>query len=363
MRREGVTPNTGNPWLEDDDARATWWVQATPGTTYWRCLVPARHLPGQALSLEINDLTETDPNDPLGFDMPRFRGDVAIWQFLGDQQRSRIAWSWQQKGHRTLMDVDDNYLRSVPKHLMKKSPWRPTIREALELKAAGVGTGYSNEAHRRDTQWLDGIICSTDYLADEYYQFNDNVWVCPNSIDPVDWQHEREESDVLRIGYYASGSHMNIDTPLVTEALKWAVRQEGVEIVEIGATNPAWSFKKTTRPWASDLVEARKHLFSIDIGIAPLVKNRWSEGKSDVKALEYAMAGVMPIVQGNVSPYEPWAWWPYTPVTKDDWSDVIRDVVTHREDVKARAAEAKAWVMENRTIDKTIHLWEAAIRG
>lgn len=362
MRTEGVAPETGNPWLTDDDAKATWWAQATPGTTYWRCLVPARHLPGQSLLLGLDDLKETGP-EPLDFDMPRFRGDVAIWQFLGDEQRSRIAWGWREKGYRTLMDVDDNYLRPLDKHRAKDSPWRPTREEARAHMLAGKGTGYSNEAHRRDTAWLDGIICSTDYLADEYYQYNDNVWVCPNSIDPADWQHEREESDILRIGYYASASHMGHDTPLVTEALKWATRQEGVEFYEMGATNPSWSFPKRQFSWHKDLSKARENLFKIDIGIAPLKATKWANGKSDVKALEYAMAGVLPIVQGDCAPYEPWSWWHYTPVTKDDWSDVIRDVVNNREDVKARAAEAKAWVMENRTIDKTIHLWEEAIRG
>ena len=67
---------------------ATFWHQASPGTTSWRCLVPARHLPGQSIPVTEDDLAE----DGERIIFPRQRGNAAIWQFLGDDTRSRMAF-------------------------------------------------------------------------------------------------------------------------------------------------------------------------------------------------------------------------------------------------------------------------------
>lgn len=354
--RKLIVEDDPNPFLErgpDEACEATWWHQLTPGTTYWRCLVPARHLPGQTLSFGWDDLAEKDDVPYL----PRQRG-AAIWQFLGDTARTRIALgNHELHGHRTLMEVDDNYLRPAP-YLKGKaySPWKETIAQA-----EAAGGGYSNEMHRLVAPLVDGIICATDYLADAYSEFNDNIYVCPNSIDPADWQYEREPHDAFRIVYYGSSSH-TVDAPLVTDALKWAARQPGVEVWTVGFKNPAWSFPHQTLPWDKDLVKARKNLFKFDLGIAPLKPTKWANGKSDVKALEYAMAGVLPLVS-NAVPYQTLQHLPDLVIDDGGWLEAIRYFVKNPDLAAQRAAEVKDWVMSDRTIQATIGLWKEAISG
>lgn len=345
-----------NPVLERgkrERVDATFWVQATPGTTYWRCLVPARHLPGQALAFTKFDLQEKDGTPYL----PRQRG-TAVWQFLGDENRSRIALGMAQThGVRTLMEVDDNYLRPAPYlHGKKVTPWVKTRTEALQPGSSG----YSHEMHKLVTPYLDGIICSTEFLADRYAEFNNNIYVCPNSVDPDDWQYEREPHDAFRIVYYGSSSH-TVDAPLVTDALKWAAKQPGVEVYTVGFKNKAWSFPHKVVPWNPDLATARSYLFSFDLGIAPLKANEWSNGKSDVKALEYAMAGVLPVLQ-DAEPYKPWKG--IVPMAKDaaEWQEIIRWAVQNPGEVTAFADEAKRYVLRERTIQSTIHTWREAIK-
>lgn len=355
-----VTPEIvdPNPMLErgpEEDCVATFWHQATPGTTYWRCLVPARHLPAQTLPFLPTDLAEKDGVPYL----PRQRGDTAIWQFLGDENRSKVALAMGQiHGTRTLMEVDDNYLRqaSYVRKLGSRLPWANTVAEARE-----TGRSYSHEMHRFLATQVEGIICATDYLADRYADYNDNLWVCPNSVDPDDWQYDREPHDAFRIVYYGSPTHV-ADTPLVTKALKWAARQPGVEVWTVGFTNPAWSFPHQSVPWGSDLVEARKHLFKFDLGIAPLKGDEWSNGKSDVKTLEYAMAGVCPLVS-NAVPYRSLLHIPDLVIDDNGWEDAIRYFVKNQDLARQRAAEVKDWVLEERTIQSNVHLWREAING
>lgn len=356
MSTQLAVAESPNPSLvrdEDEECLATWWQQATPGTSYWRCLVPARYLPGQVLPFTNIDLLEDESGTPV---MPRQRG-TAIWQFLGDSRRSRIALGMQELyGTRTFMEVDDNYLRAAPHMYGKReSPWKPKI--------ADDPIGYTHERHRLVTPELDGIICSTEYLAEQYDKYNDNVYVCPNSIDPIDWEYERAEDDgVFRIVYYGSPSHV-ADAPIVTDALKWAARQPGVEIWTVGFEVPSWSFRHHYSAWADSLEEARQKLFRFDLGIAPLKSNPWADGKSDIKVMEYAMAGVLPLMS-RVESHKPWFdVAPDLVLKKDDWMNAIRWAVKNPEEVKARAAEIKSHILENRTIHQSIGAWREVLNA
>lgn len=330
---------------------ATFWRQATPGTTYWRGYVPMLHLPGQMCKMEDSSLAMEDGQLILNG-----HEGTALWQFLGDDGRSRIALQLQRQGIRTVMEVDDNYLRFAPPLYGKYGSWTRTHREAMEN-----GTGYSVEMHRKVVPMMDAIVCATEALAEEYAEYNDSVYVCPNSIMPEDWEVERVESDILRIGYYGSPSHVR-DYPRVKKALKWAARQRDVQVVFIGFQPPGWSGDVVA--WEDDVIKGRQNLGAIDVGIAPLTRNVWADGKSDVKALEYAMAGVMPIVE-DAPPYSPWkrSGWGYVPSTEAEWEEVIRHVVAHRDIVPAEAAKAKAYVLAERTIEKNIHAWREAVSG
>ena len=339
-------------FVREGEALATWFRQATPGTTYWRCYIPARYLPGQVVPIEPDSLSEVDENTIA----LKHAAGVLVWQFLGDDGRTRIALQMQKQGHETVMEVDDNYLRYAPPLYGKAGSWQKTHAEAMEN-----GTGYSTEMHRKVVPMMDRIVCATPNLADEYSEWNDNVYVARNSIDPTDWEDlpAREESEVLRIGYYGSPSHMK-DYPLVKKAIKWAQRQKDVEVSMIGFTPPGWSGPAI--PWEDQMFAARAHLTGLDVGIAPIKENPWANGKSDVKALEYAMAGVMPIVQ-DAPPYSPWKdmGWEWMPRTEADWVDAIHDIVANRDMVGVLANDAKAYVLRERTIEQEIVAWREAL--
>jgi hypothetical protein len=296
--------------------------------------------------------------------MPRKRG-INIWQFLGDFARSQVALEMARiHGERVLMELDDNYLVCAPylKNLPNR-PWADTIAEAEENMRRGVGSMYSHEMHRKIAPMFDALIVATEYLADKYDKYNDNIYVCPNSIDPVDWQYEKPADDgIFRIVYYGSYSHRR-DTPLITKAMKWAAKQPGVEIWVQGFDPKDWSFPHRVVPWTYDLPVARENLFRFDLGMSPVVANPWSNAKSDLKGLEYSMAGVMPLMSDTVS-YADFKRHDADLVVKDgDWMEVIKHYVKNQDIVKEKAASAKKWVLDNRTIDKSIHLWREAISG
>jgi hypothetical protein len=336
--------------FEQEGSLATFWRQATPGTTYWRGYLPMKALPGQVRMLGPDSLALSDD----GVLTLHGNEGTSIWQFLGDDGRSRVALQLRRQGVRTLMEVDDNYLRYAPPLYGKYGAWTKTHKEAV-----ANGTGYSVEMHRVVVPQMDGIIVATEQLANEYAEWNDHVYHCPNSVDPGDWDVERAPSEKLRIGYYGSPSHAK-DWPLVKKAMKRLARNPDVEIVLAGFSPAGWT--GTILPWADDLFAARQNIGRIDVGIAPLVENRWSLGKSDVKALEYAMGGAMPILQ-DAAPYSPWknAGWEWMAKTEQDWYDLLHEIVANRDLVPTLAQAAKDYVLANRTIEQNIHHWREAV--
>ncbi len=333
---------------------ATWWRQKTPGSYYWRTLVPARALPGQTLFFhQMTDWKDTDPKDPDShIDFPRLQG-ASVWQFAGNATTATLLRVMQLQGTRVLMEVDDNYLMDPDVGMSRD--WQ------ADFDRDGQSDKFSYAAHASICRWVDGVIVSTPELAEVYGQLNENVHVCRNSVDPADWpETEREDDGILRIGWAASHSHI-VDAPLVRRALMWAAEQKDVEVYVYGIGDVArfpGAVKKV--PWTDSLTDYRASLARLDVQVCPLIETQWSRGKSDVKALEAAMAGSWPIVSA-ASPYKPWHEQTMVCGGKRDWLAALRWAVLHRDEIPALAAKAKAYVMGERLIEHEIGKWRQAV--
>lgn len=259
----------------------------------------------------------------------------------------------QQAGFRVMIEVDDNYLISAP-HLQSKSrEWNMRIDPKQDT--------YSHEAHERLCGFVDGVICTTETLAEAYRQVNDNVFVCRNSVDPDDWPEPVKPDDgVLRIGYAASHSHL-YDAAEIRRALSWAADQRKVEIVMFGL-DPKWSFPYTIVPWTKDLAEYRRSLQILDVSMCPLRAGKWADSKSDIKLMEAAMAGACSVISDR-PPYSEWVDTPeaLTARTPKEFLKQVKWLVGNRDAVRGLADACKARVMRERTIHTEIERWREAV--
>lgn len=328
---------------QPQDLKATFYCQATPITTYLRCELPARYLPGK-VSREI-----VRAQDDQDFWYPDHEG-AAILQFAGDASWALNVHGLQTKGVRVLMESDDNYFTVAPR--MKATSWGKTKQDA----------SHSLEGHASILKWVDGCIVTTEYLAKQYRKHCPNVWVAPNTVDPLDWpQLKKRDDGILRIGWFASSSHID-DAKLVHRAMEWASRQPDVEVWTMGY-RPPWRFPHRHVQW-QDLPGYREALHELDIGVAPIVGTPWALCRSDLKALEYSMAGVLPVVS-EVAPYELFTHGENCLKAKDagDFYKRIRSLVQNRGQVKPLAKEAKEYVLRERTTEAQIDLWRQAVDG
>jgi hypothetical protein len=337
--------------IEPSKYQATLYHQATPATTYWRCELPARFLPGKVHAAPHLSVEHHEDGSLL---FPDVENGVAIMQFPGDQGSALIATVMESQGLKFIVEVDDNYLDRGDELWRLRAGWGQTIGD----------TPHTTQGHAWICEHAAGVIVTTEQLKQAYDRVNDNVVVARNSIDPDDWPpYVKPRDDVFRIGWYASGSH-DRDQMMCKKAMAWASRQDNVEIVNIGLNPTGWNFSRRWIGWRDDFLEHRHELLKLDVGISPLIGTPMTKFRSDVKALEYAMGGAMPILQGE-RPYDEWRDKPFARIcwTPADWMNAIQWAVRNRDEVRRLGAACREHVLKERTFRTEIHKWRAAIGG
>lgn len=342
-------PVDGDPPVQQTTLAATFYTQRNAAQTYWRCQVPGRRLPA---AVQPGPPTHTlEPT--LRF--PEHRG-AAVFAAPGDGARAVVAALLQERGVPVLVEADDDYLGFSSVHA--RAGW---------ARAVDGGSPHSTERHGVIVASADAVIVATEELARLYGRVNGNVFVCPNSIEPSDWPHVGEPDDgVVRIGWLASASHAD-DRELVEPALEWASEQPGVEVVAMGVGRdsdgrPWWSFPHRYVAFDDDIDRYWHQMGRLDIGLAPVVPNEWSVYRSDLKALEYAMAGACPVL----SEAPPYAGWHdedgcLKAQSSDDFLRAVKRLVATPDDARALAREARARVLAERTITASLWRWEEAL--
>jgi hypothetical protein len=335
--------------------KATFYAQETTATTYWRCLLPAKRLPAQVVL--HRPVVEVEGED---IRFPHHRG-AAVWQWPGNEYERYAMAAMQELGIRVLMETDDNYTVRIPygKHWTRKMPDRGDPVPSIEL-------------HRRIVKWVDGVIVTTEHLARQYRKLTAApVHVCPNQVEPDDWRHEHVpmpdwyDADATYVGVAGSASHSD-DMKLVRQALEWASRQRGVEVVLMGLCPRSWVGKFPFRyvPWTGDISAYRALQRVLDIGLAPIVENPWSACRSDLKAMEYALSGACPVLS-EATPYVGWEDGAgcRKAGTARDFLRLTQELVNTPRLRLELAAEARERTLRDRTVAANVWRWQEAIEG
>lgn len=353
------------------ELKASFYYQAAYATTYWRCLLPARFLPGQAVDHAAGVAVERDGETWLDF---REHRGAAVFQFPGDGARAVMMAEMQQQGIPVFVESDDNYFDLSP---LGNPGWVKNVKpSAKEMQDPNNrGGAHSLEAHRKIVPWADGVIVTTEQLAKRYRRYNANVWVCPNQIDPQDWPEPksdgflplsqgrvlRDDDGVFRVGWFASPSHRD-DAKLIRRALTWAGAQDDVQVLVMGMI-PDWIHEVknvVVVPWSNDPGVYRKVIGWLDVGLCPVVETPWSVCRSDLKALELGMAGAVPVMS-DVAPYRGYEGPGFKVREPREFLSRVRWLVQNRDDARRLAADARAHVLKERTMETNIWRWHEAL--
>ena len=183
----------------------------------------------------------------------------------------------------------------------------------------------------------------------------------PNAIDPRiwrDWRHPRPEPfarSVVSMLYMGTSTH-GADFALIRPALERlaAERPGRFDLTLVGVTPDAapatWLYRQSPPAQSvgySRFVRWLRAQGPYDIGLAPLADTAFNRAKSDIKLLDYAALGLLPIVSEGPA-YRADPVFGAQAVFATDWLGALRAAIDDRADGRARAAAAHAHVWTKR---------------
>lgn len=259
-----------------------------------------------------------------------------------------------------LSEIDDDIL-DVPEY----NPAAPFLKSDSPLVEYALNQ-FKNS---------DGIITSTPYLKDVYSEFNDHIYVVPNSADVQKWDTaKRKNKKGIRIGWIGSGSHaqdIEILDKVIDPILAKNRDTKFVFVSNFGENNEALpGFLKNRKgveivsKW-SPILKYPAHLAAqdFDIGLAPLRDNKFNRGKSNLRWLEYSALGI-PCVASKVGHFKETLVHGKDGLLADGPEDFARHIQTLISDAKLRKAmgrAAHARIARDFNVDKNLDIYIDAV--
>jgi len=200
----------------------------------------------------------------------------------------------------------------------------------------------------------DILTVSTERLKEKFKEYNDNIIVVPNSIDPKDWvvPNFREHQEI-RIGWSGGTSHYK-DWYTVKDDLERIMKEYPRIKLCIAGTSFDGIFKNidTKRVEKWDWVDPTGHGFrmammDLDLAIIPLEGTEFNSNKSCIKFYEFSSLKI-PTICSNVPPYSDEA--PKESLSSSFY-ETIKYYIEHPDNAKEMAEKNYNWVMENRNQD------------
>lgn len=328
------------------------------GCYYARCLLPMRKIGFSA--------------DKEGFNLREFNrvqsarlaanSDIVVFQRPDEEPRYLAALKLKEAGKKVVFENDDTYESlddemKMGKILSYKQKW---IKEFLKIS--------------------DLVITTTEHLKKEYEQYNNNVKILPNCVDPFDWgEPEHNKHDKFRIGIVGS-TVLNDDFNSIKETLKVLDKDKDIQLVVYGlppraeATKIAQKiYKKEFDFWSNLDIEwypftpmeyyipTLKKL-ELDLMLIPRKDNYFNRCKSNIKWLESSMLEVPVVAQGFKSGDSPYQkdiknWKNGVICVEDDeWLPAIYKIKNNQLGLRM-GKNARKYVLKHFNINNKYKLW------
>ncbi len=219
------------------------------------------------------------------------QADILILKNICDPDLLPLIRDRKKNGKLTVYEIADD--------LNALQPWNP------------VYFFYKNKENlaliNRLASYCDALQTTCHELKRLYGHLNDNCEVFPNQILYIPRKRPVKKGTEVIIGWGGSHGHLEDMTEIADSLIEWINKQPNVSL-HLMCSEPIWKLfdplpehkKKRTLPGSID--NYYNFLRGIDIGIAPLKDTAFNRSRSDVKFLEYAVSGVVPVM-AYLEPY------------------------------------------------------------
>ncbi len=161
---------------------------------------------------------------------------------------------------------------------------------------------------KRLAHYCDALQFSSPDLKMKYGYLNRTCCVFPNQMLLARLPARRQKSgDRIAVGWGGSVGHLDDMARISERLIHWIMSRDNVHLYLMCA-DPIWELfealpedrKRRFAPGSLD--DYYRFVSHLDIGLAPLEDTAFNQSRSDVKFLEYAACGAVPVVQAT-GPY------------------------------------------------------------
>ena len=141
-------------------------------------------------------------------------------------------------------------------------------------------------------KWSYKVVGGNDFLCDYARKYNDNVILIPTVVDTDNGHHMlRDQNDNGKVVVGWTGTHTTLHNLEEIEQLLPELKKEiDFEILIISNKPPDWKFDYTFKKW--EAATEQEDLLRMHIGVMPLKKGPWFEGKCGFKLIQYLSCGI-----------------------------------------------------------------------
>lgn len=336
-----------------DPKRVLFVGQGSSAVCYYRCALPAMAIGADWVGLageppRFSYQTGLVKNGTLKPDFTDY--DVVVLQQPRGYNWNRMIELFQEAGTTVIFEIDD-YLHGIPsqkKHHDFASHYTKDTLRAIDIAMA----------------MSDGVIVSTQYLADRYRHRNPRIHVCENGLDMARYNLTLPEREGVNVVWAGGTGHREGLLPWLRALIAVMDKYEHVSFVSIGQEyadwlKPRFGPRAESVPWT--LIDTYPAAMCHgDVAMAPAGRGLFFRGKSDLRWLEAGALRIPAIASPRVYPRIEEG---VTGFHADDELEVRTQLELLVNDASLRlevGANARRYVEDHRTIQTMSESWLAA---
>lgn len=296
--------------------------------------------------------------------------DIIVFHRPKSEEQLSLMRVLKGMGKKVLFDNDDSY------KLHDGIPLNKLQNQAQKDLAISFSQNLD-----KAIQLADGVIASTEVLAQEYSQINPNVCVLKNCIDPLDeFPCRVNTTGKFRVGFVGSVT-TNEDYHHIKDQILRLDARGDVTLVVLGIkyqNGHVIDFMKEDYDFWQSIKNIEWHPYepvnkvmfkmselALDVALIPRADNYFNRCKSNLKFLEMSLLHIPVIAQGfsdGMSPYQGKDEKYMTVITDNTtWYDKVIDAKMNYKKYKDLAEEAHDYVLREYNIETYAPTWVETI--